>query len=341
MSLKYDVSLSTGHVIQTDDFGEAVKKAYGILKAPPDNILTADVTTLRKIVFPTGEDDLDMDNPTVDRLMTAVLLAAGVAKKNDVAWEEQLANDQDQQRLQIGRDYITNTLHLAVTGIPDEVLLEICDTISYNSTEASKDITEDNGPVEVVTMDDEVNALVTASGEIVCFVDAPVSDLERRNILEWVGERREKANARIAGITAEKKHWLDKIDKMYNPQMNKQTRVIARLDYLYGPVGKAYLDEAIASAEKAIKDGKTGTKIPKSLKIGLLTLKYKTTKASVQIIDLAKAILWCRKNAKDAIKEEILKSVIPDAKKSKLTKEASEITGIYAYPGGDKEFVLD
>jgi hypothetical protein len=206
-------------------------------------------------------------------------------------------------------------------ALTDDVILRISEGLG---TEAEID----NADLTVVSHDDELNALVTSQGEIVCILDAPYGDVERRAMLEWMGERRQGALAQMEGVKAEKQHWTDTIGKRYDPKINKLKRYAEYLEWRFAPLAQGYLDELREDAKKKKQ------KDFKSITIGLLSFGYTSTRESTAIIDVRKAFEFCRKRFSDAIKIEVLVSKIPSDVRRALTKD----DGFDYYPGGEDKF---
>lgn len=189
--------------------------------------------------------------------------------------------------------------------------------------------------VQLVRRDENELLLVTPSGEIVAFLDAPVVGVdEREKLLEWVGEKMTEADADIAGLEAAKAVWQKKIDSIYDPQINAKKRRRKALEWVYGPMAEAYLREIV---EKT-KDSK---KPIRSIKVGLLKLAFTKTRESLDVIMDTKAVTWLRKRGlTDAVKvvESVLKSNIPAAIRKEINDDPA--SGMRFNPGGEDKFSM-
>lgn len=297
-----------------EDLRGLPKKLYKLVKA--DLLTVEELGTVHDLGF-----GVPMDFE--DDLHTQMLGACEASKQRiEAATKEardlELAQNRTAARQWLRANYPTVNADLTTDSALDQV-------------HASLVKSAEDPEITIVTTDDEELCLVTEDGEVLGFADAPRDDIDRRNILEWVGERITTSQARQAGTEAEKNFWLAKIGRQFDPKINKQKRIQARLEYLYTPVGQAYLDELRAN-------NKSKTPI-NSVKIGLLTLSYSTTRASTTVEDDTLALKFCEKNCPEAVKtvKSILVSQIPELTKPKLDRVT---TGIYFYPGGEKKFGL-
>lgn len=191
---------------------------------------------------------------------------------------------------------------------------------------------------EIVVMRDDFTMAITntETGEIVGIEDAPSSDTAEtsddvRAVIEWVGMRRTKVNAKLQGLQAEKAEWTSRIDKQYAVQIRHLERFVQYLDTVYEPMLREYAKRALAG-QKA-----------KTLKIAFLELSFGTTRARTDVVDNDKAVAYCEKNKlTEVIKiaKSILKSAIPESIKIKLTADKQGETGIFFYPGGEETFTI-
>jgi len=193
--------------------------------------------------------------------------------------------------------------------------------------------TEDEEVKKIVRVTDDFTLAVinTETGEILSIEDAPGKDTDVQDIVDWISMRRSKATARLAGLQAEKADWIAKIDRKYDVGIRHLTSFIAYLDYTYKPLLEGYAKEALAGKKS------------KTLRIGFLELSFSTTRPRVDVIDVDKAVAYCKKaKLKTAIKvaESVLKSMIPEKIKVKLTADKQDETGLFFYPGGEDEFKI-
>lgn len=223
----------------------------------------------------------------------------------------------------------------------------------------------------MVTVDEE-------TGEVLGVVGAPSDTANIKDIAEWLGEKLTWIEGRLAGLTAEKQTWLDKISKQYDPRIKHFQRFKDYLINLYKPIFDTYARTAIFN-----EDGSLRTR-SKSVKIGLLKFGFTTTRPRTDVLHqdeavdlIRREIAWLQQNGdkeraqqlKDAIKvtRSLLKSNIPlnhligvdDPEDQKLFWSEAEIKQfgdqtpeiplqtylekkgiIHWYEGGEQEFHL-
>ena len=183
-----------------------------------------------------------------------------------------------------------------------------------------------------VMLDDFTLGIIdTDTGEIMGIQDAPDRDTDTLQLINWVGMRRTKANAKLQGLQAEKAEWIDRLGRQYDAQIRHLERFVQYLDTIYTPTLREY-------AKKALTGQKT-----KTLKIAFLELSFGTTRARVDVVDNDKAVTFCENNKLvEAIKlvKSVLKSAIPESIKIKLTADKQDETGLFAYPGGEETFSI-
>lgn len=290
------------------------KKLYKLVKA--DLLTDKELDGVHELAFGVAMD-------FEDDLHTQMLAGCMASKKRQYEADKEARDRETSQNREAARTWLRANYPGVNADLTPEGSL---DQIHASLVKAADDPT-----VTIVSTDEDELCLVTEDGEVIGFADAPRDDIDRRNILEWVGERITTSQARQAGIEAEKAFWLAKIGKQFDPKINKQKRIQDRLEYLYTPVGQAYLDE-IRAKNKSKKE-------IKSVKIGMITLAYTLTRASTTVEDDSKAITFCEQKFPEAVKvvKSILVSNIPDMAKAKLDRTT---TGIYFYPGGDNKFSL-
>lgn len=297
------------------------KAVYRLVKS--DALSLDELDLCHRAAF--SEQEFDVENDLHVQLHHAVeearvrLLAAQKAAQDDA-----LEDNRDRAKRFLEKSGVDSAT------IPLEVLDEV-----YAGMRTPSEFVDENGEdaesVSVLAKDDDELMLVTDSGFIVSFIDAPSNDVEVRNILEWVGERMTRAAARHTGLMAEKQVWLDRINKQYDPLINKQSRIQERLRHLYTPLAQSYLDEMVAAAKKK------GSKAIRSVKVGLLTCAYTLTRESLSVVNEILAIAYCTKKFPEAIKKSILVSLIPESVRGKLDVEK---TGLSFDPGGKDKFSL-
>lgn len=308
---------------------QAPKDLY---KALLDDTLTVEqVSQIEGAAFPDGIDGIDFEEDANASKMLARIQQArrGAQEREAAAREAAIVAGRERARA-----FLTDQM-IDPAPLPDAILDEVANSLRLQDEQAGT-AEECTDPVVVLARDDETMCMVTESGEVLCFIDAPHAELERRNILEWVGERLARSIAREAGLRAEKQAWLDRINKIYDPQIRKQERVQHGLEWVYGPMAQMYFDDI--RAEAAARN----STVPKSLKVGLLNLTYAADRARVDVVDDAKAIAFLEESCPDAVKvtKSVAKSMIPADIKKTLTQENAAQTGIFAYPGGVPKFAM-
>ena len=176
---------------------------------------------------------------------------------------------------------------------------------------------DDPAPEEADSMclslyDDELMATVDMeTGEVLEVSDAPMNTQDIVGVAKWLGEKLTWAQAKQVELEAGKKFWLDKVDKMYNPSINKFSRLQQYLINMYTPMMEVYARECIFNPD-GTKRGKSS-----SLKIDLLNLKFNVTRPRVDIIDQEAAIKLLREEialAKDEGRDEIAKQLADSIK---------------------------
>jgi hypothetical protein len=304
------------------------QELYTILRK--DATLTLEqIEQVKLAAFP-PDVEIDYEDDNVGKMLAAIKAAQASAAER--------AEEAKQKAVVTGRaDASTYLLSLNVdpSAVEDCVLDEIAMALR---AAREHPLTESEETVQILSQDDDTMALVTESGTIVAFIDAPRADADRRMLLEWAGERLTRHQAREAALKAEKEFWIKKINAQFDPAINKQVRAQAQVRFVYEPMGKAYLDEI---REKAVASG--AKEMPKSVKVGMLTLAYKTDLAHMEVPDESKAVAWLEaQQLTDAVKvtKSVLKGSIPLTLKAELTKDNIPTTGLYFYPGGVPQFSM-
>jgi len=279
------------------------RKIYKALKnSTPGDFNRDDINTAFYFAFPGEEQD------DTNETHTQFLVQAARCLKDLETFEK----SEEDAKLEEFREKMRN--YLKAQGLdPSTIPIETIDALIVQAAEYvnNPEIDEDTSITLVYTDGDE-QMMVTEDGEILGLIDAPAHDEDRRKILEWVGERLTTAQGRQAALEAEKAVWMKKIEDRYNADINKQIRVQAYLSNVYASTGQGYLDDIRKQAE--IKD----QKIPASVKLGMLTLKYTKSRGSTAVEDADAAIAYCETAFPEAIKKSVLVSMIPDEAKPKL-----------------------
>jgi hypothetical protein len=182
-------------------------------------------------------------------------------------------------------------------------------------------------PHSEIVYDEEVGAILdTETGELL-WVAPPDPALSEREIAEWVGERRARANARLAGLVAEKDAWLEKVAAQFDSLITRKVKYIEHLDESFRPV----LDR-LAHQE-------LGGRKERTCRIGLLTLRLRRTRPRIDVEIEQVALEWAREHCAGAIRttERLLKSEIPP----ELIQEFGIESGLSYYPGGEDELIIE
>lgn len=308
--------------------GQSPSDLYKTLK--DESLTTGQVQQIESAAFPDGIDGIDFeDDQNAAKMLGRIQQAKrNAADREDAARTAALEAGRATARKYLEEQSVDHSI------LPGYVLDEVANSLRLQAEQTEN---PDGGePVVVLARDDETMTVATESGVVVGFIDAPLANLERRNILEWVGERLARAQARERGLAAEKQFWLDKISKIYDPQINKQRRIQDSLDWAYAPMGQLYLDDIREQA--AAKE----LTLPKSVKVGLLTLAYAADRARIEIVCESDAVSWLESNFPEAVKvkKEIGKSLLTAEVKRQLTEDQATVTGLYAYPGGTPQFSM-
>lgn len=121
-----------------------------------------------------------------------------------------------------------------------------------------------------------------------------------REEIEGILERRAKAKAKIASISADFDTLIAGLQERKEKLVKEQERRIGYLDYAFGPMMETYLKENRGDSKSVVlKWGTLGTR--------------KSTK--LVIAEEEKCISWCEEHAPNAVKYErsILKKEVPDS----------------------------
>lgn len=289
-------------------------------------------TSEYKGVYETYFDFLDPEEPDQMVLHTQVNMALELiaAEKMEAAKIE--AQELEDKRIEAGRKYALDN-NLNPDNLEKAILLEFGTWVLSPQEIPGDNGDSDSEPLNLIRRDDETMMLVTPSGQIISFLDAPIiGEDDRETLLEWVGERRTEAMAKAEGLRAEKQVWIDKINATYDSQINAQERRIKGLEWVYGPMAKQYLQEIVDASQQ--------TKKPvRQVKIGLLKLAFSKTRAKLDVLLPEHAVRWLRRNgAHEAIKIEqsVLKTQVTDDLRRKINDDPS--SGMVADFGGKDTF---
>jgi hypothetical protein len=132
---------------------------------------------------------------------------------------------------------------------------------------------------ELIVVDEETMTLInTETGEVVGVKDTPPEDAADVDLATWLGERRDWHKGKLSGLKAELASRMETLTRIYGPQINRHEASMKFLDFRYGPM-------LFDLAKRIIGDGKK-----RSTVIGLLLLKIRTTRASIDVVDNDKAV---------------------------------------------------
>ena len=182
-------------------------------------------------------------------------------------------------------------------------------------------------PHSEIIYDEEIGAILDAKTGELLWVAPPDPALDERQIAEWVGEHRARASAKLAGLEAEKAEWLRKIEAQFDTLIRRKETYIEHLDDSFRP-----LLTHLAHAEL---DGRK----ERTVRIGLLTLRLRKTRARIDVENDQVALEWARIYDPAAIKtsERLLKSEISP----ELIQKFGPESGLSYYPGGEDELIIE
>ena len=182
-------------------------------------------------------------------------------------------------------------------------------------------------PHSEIIYDEDAGAILDAETGELLWVAPPDPASSEREIAEWIGERRTRANARLAGLLAEKAEWLRKVEAQFDTLIGRQQKYIEHLDESFRPL-----------LDRLAHDELDGRK-ERTVRIGLLTLRLRKTRARIDVENDSVALEWARRHWPAAIKvvERLLKSDIPP----ELLFHLPEDSGLSYYPGGEDELVIE
>ena len=162
-----------------------------------------------------------------------------------------------------------------------------------------------------------------ATGEILAVLDLPQNVAIEEIARDWLGPRLSSAQARLAGLEAEKAAWLQRVADQYDARLARQKRWISYLEGLYRPALRDYAARLLEGRKE------------RSIKVGLLTLAFRRTQPKVVVQDEQKAVDWLEdRGMYDTIKtvRSVLKSLIPANVRETITAEE---TGMAYVPAED------
>lgn len=143
--------------------------------------------------------------------------------------------------------------------------------------------------------------LVDKNGEIIGEQSAPDSSAADDEIISYLGPRLKRAQARLAGLAAEKEELIDQINRHYDPQINQARGYISFLRC-------NYIDRLRDLASRMLEGARS---VP--VRSDCSQLKFRKKPGKTEITDMETALLWAKVACPDAIKtvEGILVSRIP------------------------------
>lgn len=161
------------------------------------------------------------------------------------------------------------------------------------------------------------------TGEIVDVLDAPESFEDAESLAEWLGEALASGSARLAGLEAEKAAWLERVSEQYDADIARAKR---KIDWLRS--NPAHLEKL-----KGLFDQQSGGR--PSMHIGLLTMRLKRSRESLEVADEARALAYVREKLPEALKvtERVLVSAIDADTRAALPEDC----GLVWHPAGETE----
>jgi hypothetical protein len=163
----------------------------------------------------------------------------------------------------------------------------------------------------------------TETGEVlqsILHLPSDLSDAEVVELANRLGDKLEFANARLAGLMAQRDAHYERIDALYAARIRQAEKAI---DYLKTNLWYRDPIEAMAKSVRANTKKQSGV-------IGRLRFKFKGSAAWWEITDKPRALIHLAAEIPDAIQvtREILKSKIP---------AGAEVHGMVRHPAGEKE----
>jgi hypothetical protein len=191
----------------------------------------------------------------------------------------------------------------AIPTLIQEHFDELC---PWSETEI---LEEANASTTKVIYDSETMAEIDEeTGEVVSVTDAPPATGDLIGIASWLGEKLTWIAGKIAGMTAERQVWLDKIASQYDPRIKHYQRLEKYLVASYLPIFETYARGIVFPEGKKPRS--------KTVKLGLLKMNFTTTRARTDVlkqdeaIELLRAEIAARKAEGDAETAERLKAAI-------------------------------
>jgi hypothetical protein len=194
------------------------------------------------------------------------------------------------------------------------------------STATTEDVTLQEG-VEEGEQDDSEGAegtaivlfagkdflLVDANGEVIGEQSAPADTADIEEIVGYLGPRLMRASARLVALETERAAMFEQIRRHYDPQI---TRAKSYQSWLKG----AYL----APLRDLALDLLAGKKL-RSVKVGLLTLKFKRKPARLEVVSESLAVNWAKLIYPEAVKTtgKFLVSQLPEAARAMYLNSAT------------------
>jgi phage host-nuclease inhibitor protein Gam len=143
-------------------------------------------------------------------------------------------------------------------------------------------------PETKTIIDPETGAIFDPeTGEILGYVDQPLKDTEdTETLIRWLGERKLRVAAKLAGIHAEREAWIDKINDQYDSKIKALDR---ELEYLtrnpdFVTRLKTYAAEKLAGAKT------------RTLKTGLLKLSFRAVPGGLKVTDKDAALAYVQEH---------------------------------------------
>lgn len=163
-----------------------------------------------------------------------------------------------------------------------------------------------------------------ATGEVLRVHGAPDPEVveDARGIADWLSPRLAAAEARLAGLQAEKAAHLARVAERYDADIKRAGRLVDWLKTMYRHPLQEFARQALAGGKA------------RSLKVGLLTLAFRKKPARAVVTDETAAARWLWVHgAHDAVKMSVLVSRLPeDVRRDLECGRMAEGTGLEWQP---------
>lgn len=203
-------------------------------------------------------------------------------------------------------------------------------------TDAGDRAEEMEGPDDALVVvrlgDGNTAALVClneTTGEVVGVEDAPLAAIADQataeHVIAWLGPRRAAAQARLAGLEAEKTAWIERINAVYDGRIRRERSLLGWYATRYHDLLRYYADVML-----------TGQK-GRTVVAGLLRLSFRRKPRKIEVADSETAVVWAQSNCPDAVKvtTSVLPSKIPDDLWETIHAATEGASGLRLVPPSD------